>query len=192
MDTRPSEPEPGSRRAGVQGRGRRHGHGKLTTYGPRRELGRLWSLERHYLSACAAGSQFVSFCRERRAGFAAQRGSGPSPEPRPGPSAEMGLQERFMSTRIERAHLFAPEWERPRSACRHDSLRALLNQADWKRATGIEPVLRAWKALVQPLHHARVRSPIIGCWISSRGGGGGRRPSRRRRTAVAGARSRRL
>src|SRR5215203_530948 len=24
-----------------------------------------------------------------------------------------------------------------------------------KRATGIEPVLRAWKALVQPLHHAR-------------------------------------
>jgi hypothetical protein len=25
----------------------------------------------------------------------------------------------------------------------------------WKRATGIEPVLRAWKALVQPLHHAR-------------------------------------
>jgi hypothetical protein len=26
-----------------------------------------------------------------------------------------------------------------------------------KRATGIEPVLRAWKALVQPLHHARAR-----------------------------------
>ena len=26
-----------------------------------------------------------------------------------------------------------------------------------KRATGIEPVLRAWKALVQPLHHARGR-----------------------------------
>jgi hypothetical protein len=27
-----------------------------------------------------------------------------------------------------------------------------------KRATGIEPVLRAWKALVQPLHHARGRT----------------------------------
>jgi hypothetical protein len=31
--------------------------------------------------------------------------------------------------------------------------RRWLSQA--KRATGIEPVLRAWKALVQPLHHAR-------------------------------------
>ena len=28
-------------------------------------------------------------------------------------------------------------------------------RAQSKRATGIEPVLRAWKALVQPLHHAR-------------------------------------
>ncbi len=29
-----------------------------------------------------------------------------------------------------------------------------------KRATGFEPVLRAWKALVQPLHHARVGRSI--------------------------------
>ena len=29
-------------------------------------------------------------------------------------------------------------------------------RAGRKRATGIEPVLRAWKALMQPLHHARV------------------------------------
>jgi hypothetical protein len=31
-----------------------------------------------------------------------------------------------------------------------------------ERATGIEPALRAWKALVQPLHHARAALPIIG------------------------------
>jgi hypothetical protein len=25
----------------------------------------------------------------------------------------------------------------------------------WKRPTGVEPVIRAWKALVLPLHHGR-------------------------------------
>jgi hypothetical protein len=30
-----------------------------------------------------------------------------------------------------------------------------MDRRELERATGIEPVLRAWKALVQPLHHAR-------------------------------------
>jgi hypothetical protein len=51
-----SEAEAGSRRAGLDGRGGRQGHEKLPTWLPRRELGRLWSLERHYLPGCAAGS----------------------------------------------------------------------------------------------------------------------------------------
>src|SRR3954468_21643292 len=40
--------------------------------------------------------------------------------------------------------------------------RARAGRAQWKeRATRIELVLRAWKALVQPLHHARDARPSL-------------------------------
>jgi hypothetical protein len=50
-----SEAEAGSRRGGLEGGGGRHGGGKLPSLLPRRELGRLWSPDRHYLPGCAAG-----------------------------------------------------------------------------------------------------------------------------------------
>jgi hypothetical protein len=45
---------------------------------------------------------------------------------------------------------FEPTTFRPPAECA-----TRLRHAPWKRATGFEPALGAWKAPVQPLHHAR-------------------------------------
>jgi uncharacterized protein len=53
--------------------GGRHGHQKLPSLLPRPELGRLWSPESATSRVAPRGVEFVSFCRGRRAVFAAQR-----------------------------------------------------------------------------------------------------------------------
>jgi len=80
----------------------------LPTLLPRRELGRLWSPERHYLPGCAAGSSVGELLQGTPRRVCGAAGS-LSLEPRPGgvaPSAEVGLRERFMSTQIERERVF--------------------------------------------------------------------------------------
>jgi hypothetical protein len=55
---------------------------KLPTWLPRRERGRLWSLERHYLTGCAAGSSFRELL-QGAPGWVRGAAASPSPEPRP-------------------------------------------------------------------------------------------------------------
>ena len=65
---------------------------------------------------------------------------------------------------------FEPAAARPPAGCA-----TRLRHSPWfvvqKRATGIEPALRAWKAPVQPQHFARGRTRVP--MISARGGNGG-------------------
>jgi hypothetical protein len=81
--------EAGSRRGGLKGRGGRTVMEKLPTWLPRRELGRLWSLERHYLTGCAAGSSLRELL-QGAPGWVRGAAASPSPEPRPGGAPRSG------------------------------------------------------------------------------------------------------
>ena len=68
-----------------------------------------------------------------------------------------GDRSRYPLQRLPRAigaTGFEPATARPPAECA-----TRLRHAP-KRATGLEPALRAWKALVQPLHHTRVPSSL--------------------------------
>jgi hypothetical protein len=95
-----------------------------------------------------------------------------------------GARTRFQAgSRLIGATGFEPATFRPPAGCatrlRHAPMYvpAGLGTAG-ERATGLEPAPGAWKAPVQPLHHARGRRPIIGAApAASRiaaGGGGAR------------------
>src|SRR4051794_5527795 len=86
--------------------------------------------------------------------------SPPSPG---GPYTRLGESATASTFLVVGATGFEPATFRPPAECA-----TRLRHAPWlwrhrsasERATGLEPALRAWKALVRPLHHARGCGPF--------------------------------